>query len=153
MKVATGKVCRLLFCALHGCAHPAETMVDLPACYVLDVDDRGVVFMVQRDVRGDTLVLTDLRLDGSPGVTEGNRAFIGKDDWRERPTLRPGSWYWARVEPDSIRIGFVLPLWSISWRAHLTDDRLEGEVRYTSDEMSEPPKSTSFTGRRVPCEP
>ena len=51
-----------------------------------------------------------------------------------------------------IRVGFVLPLWGITWLAQVKPDGLKGEVRYTSDEVGEPPRSSAFEGTRVPCE-
>jgi hypothetical protein len=73
----------------------------------------SVLRLLNRDVQGEVMVLTQDPLEGSPGATEGTRAYLGTGEWRRRSPIRPFSWYWTETEPDSIRIGFVLPLWGI----------------------------------------
>jgi hypothetical protein len=121
-------------------------------CFVLDVEDPSILYMLGQDVQGEVLVLTDEPLRDSPGVTEGRRAYLGTAQWQERGPLRPFSWYWRRTESDSIRVAFVLPLWGIVWIADEMSEGLVGEVTYYSDEVGEPRRTSRFSGTRVPCE-
>lgn len=125
---------------------------DVLRCYEVDADDPAVFFMLRRgNPQGDTLILTGEPLDNSPGVTAGWRAYVGTERWREKAPLRPFSWYWARPAADSIRIGFVLPLWGIGWHAAETGAGLRGFVTYHSDEVGEPPRTSAFSAWRVAC--
>ena len=44
--------------------------------------------MLQREVQGELLVLTDELLRDSPGVTDGSRAYLGSEEWREQADQR-----------------------------------------------------------------
>jgi hypothetical protein len=126
--------------------------VDTARCYALDVAEPDALFMLERNVDGDTLILTGEPLQDSPGATEGSRAYLGTTHWREKAPLRPGSWYWARIEPGRIRVGRAMPLWDIVWIAEETPFGLEGEVSYHSDEVGEAVRTSSFIGRRIACD-
>ena len=120
-------------------------------CFRLDIEDPGVHYMLGKDVNGDTLVLSSDPLEDSPGASRGARAYIGLEPWRERGPLKPSSWYWEETSQDQVRVGFVLPLWGIVWTAGETPDGLAGEVAYQSDEVGDPPRTSTFRGVRVPC--
>jgi hypothetical protein len=138
-----------------GAAGLVAQAVDVPAadearCFVLDIEEPDVVFMLDGSVPGDTLVLTAEPLVGSPGAQQGARAYIGVAAWRAKEPLRPSSWHWAAVGADSVRIGVVLPLWGITWHARETAAGLDGTVTYHDDAAS-PSRRSAFRGRRVPC--
>jgi hypothetical protein len=122
-------------------------------CYVLHIDEPGAVYMLGRDIQGDTLVLTTEPLEGRYARREGTRAYIGMEDWRQKEPLRPASWAWTEQGVDSLRIGFVLPLAGIVWAARISDAGLDGTVTYVSDVVDEPRRTSPFRARRVPCTP
>lgn len=121
-------------------------------CFALDLEEPSALDVLGRDVQGEVMVLTDEPLEDSPGAKDGARAYLGKDQWRSRPPLRPFSWYWRATTGDSVRIGFVLPLWGIVWDAIRNDDGLSGTVTYVSDHVAEPSRTSKFAGTRIPCE-
>jgi hypothetical protein len=121
-------------------------------CFVLEVENPAVLYMLDRQIQGELLILTAEPLDGSPGATVGARAYVGREDWKRKGPLRPFSWYWSRQPSDSIRVGFVLPLWGITWTASETEEGMSGSVKYSSDESDAPPLTSRFTGARVGCE-
>jgi hypothetical protein len=122
------------------------------ACFILEIENPGILNVLPRQIQGELLILTAEPLDGSPGATEGARAYMGKEEWARKRPLQPFSWYWTREASDSIQVGLVLPLWGITWRASETDEGMSGEVTYMSDEAGEPPRTSQFTGTRVECE-
>jgi hypothetical protein len=121
-------------------------------CFVLDIEEPSALYMLGRDVQGEVMVLTEEPLEESPGAKDGARAYLGIDQWRNRPPLRPFSWYWRMTTGDSVRIGFVLPLWGIVWDGIRNEDGLSGTVTYVSDEVGEPSRTSRFSGIRIPCE-
>lgn len=131
---------------------PLGAQVRAPArCFLLQVEAPEVLFMLQREVQGELLVLTDEPLRDSPGVTDGSRAYLGSEEWREQAPLQASSWYWSMVGQDSVRVGPVLPLWSIIWTARETSTGLEGIVTYTSDEVGTAPRTSPFIGAPSSC--
>lgn len=69
-------------------------------CFALEIEDPAVLYMLDRDVQGEVLVLTEESLEGSPWTTEGARAYLSLEKWREQEPLGPFSWYWVRSAPD-----------------------------------------------------
>ena len=135
---------------LNSCSFDGVTP-SAAECYELELDHVSVVSMLQPDFEGDTLILSTHDLDGSPGATEGYRAFLGAEAWRDPGPIVPSSWHWRPLGGDSIRVGFVLPLAGIVWDAERIEMGIQGVVRYTSDEAGEPVRSTRFFGRKVTC--
>lgn len=121
-------------------------------CFAVAVDDPDIVGMLGQHLRVDVLVLTEEPLRNSPGVTEGKRAYFGREEWRSHEPVRPGSWYWSRIGSDSVRVAFVLPVRDVVWTARETSEGLNGEVIYHSDVGGELPKASHFSGTRVECE-
>ena len=131
---------------------PLGAQVRSPArCFALQIEAPEVLYMLLRDVQNELLILSDEPLRGSPGVTDGSRAYLGLEKWRERAPLDASSLYWSRMGPDSVRVGPVLPLWSIIWTARETSTGLEGIVTYTSDEAGSSPRISPFSGAPSPC--
>jgi hypothetical protein len=121
-------------------------------CFILEIENPAALYMLDRQIQGELLILTAEPLDGSPGATEGARAYVGREDWERNGPLRPFSWYWTRQPSDSIRVGLVLPLWGITWTASETEEGMSGEVTYWSDVADEASLTSQFTGARVECE-
>jgi hypothetical protein len=143
----------ILTCAASLGVPMAEAQTkDTARCYELEVAEPGALFMLERNVDGDTLILTDEPLHDSPGATKGSRAYLGSAHWTEKAPLRPRSWYWKRTEPSQIRVALVMPLWDIVWTAEETPLGLEGEVSYHSDEVGEAVRTSPFIGRRIACD-
>lgn len=138
----------LLACADRSAAGEQVVATE---CYALRVDEPGALHMLDPATLSDTLILSDVELSDDPGDRARFRAFFGTDEWRAADSPEPSSWYWTPVGTDSIRIAFVLPLWGIVWEAKRTADGLAGTARYRSDDVDEPPTSTTFTAERVPC--
>lgn len=131
---------------------PAAEQYPLEAeCFTMDVEDPSALFMLGRGIQGETLILTNIGLNESPGTREGYRAFFGIEQWLASEPLRPFSWYWVPRSDNSVRIGFVLPLWSVVWDAERTRDGLNGTATYRSDEVGEPRRSTAFSALRIAC--
>jgi hypothetical protein len=140
--------------ALAGSAALLEAQgVDDARCYVLELAAPDVVFMLDRDLQGDTLILTTEPLEGPLARGNRTRAYFGIESWRQKEPLRPASWAWSVTDADTIRIGFVLPLAGIVWTATETDTGLAGTVSYTSDDVSEPRRTAPFQAHHVECTP
>lgn len=122
-------------------------------CFALEIEDPAALYMLDGQVQGEVLVLTEESLEASPGVTKGARAYLGVEQWRKQEPLRPLSWCWVRPAPDSIRIGLVLPLWGIGRAAGEKAEGLTGEVACHSDVVGEPPRTSRFSAAQVRCEP
>lgn len=124
---------------------------ELPRCFVLTAADARFPSMLDPAQGRDTLILTDEPLDGSPGATEGRRAYFGEAAWRAKAPLQPLSTYWTAGPGDSLRVGFVLPLAGMAWVAEETAAGLEGRITFTTDEAGEPPVTSALRGVRIPC--
>lgn len=123
----------------------------LPRCFVLTVVDAPISSTLDPARGRDTLILTDEPLDGSPGATEGQRAYFGEAAWRAKAPLQPLSTYWTAAPGDSLRVGLVLPLAGMAWVAEETAAGLEGRITFTTDEAGEAPVTSTLRGLRIPC--
>lgn len=123
----------------------------VPRCFVLTAADARFPSMLDPAQGRDTLILTGELLEGSPGATEGRRAYFGEAAWRAKAPLQPLSAYWTAAPGDSLRVGFVLPLAGMAWVAEETAAGLEGRITFTTDEAGEPPITSALRGVRIPC--
>lgn len=122
-----------------------------PRCFVLTAADSRFRSALDPARGRDTLILTAEPLDGSPGATEGQRAYFGEAAWRAKAPLQPLSTYWTAAPGDSLRVGFVLPLAGMAWVAEETAAGLEGRITFTTDEAAAPPITSALRGERIPC--